>query len=165
MRVGDFIEIDGVAGTVTNIGIRSTMVRTNANAATIIPNTALIEKNLTNWSYSPTVSELVRIGVAYGTDLKLLDQVVKEAAKSVEGLQKGLEPTLIFQDFGDNALILDIAYDIPSHQYINRRRIQSDLRFKLNDLFNEQGISVPFPQRDIHIVDGAPGVLQSRNDV
>lgn len=165
MRVGDFIEIDGVSGTVTNIGIRSTMIRTNANASIIIPNTSLIEKNLTNWSYSSTVSDFVRIGVAYGTDLKLLAKVVKEATKSVEGLEKGVEASLVFQDFGDNALILDIAYDIASHQYTTRRRIQSDLRFKLNELFNEQGISVPFPQRDIHIVDGAPRVLQSRNHV
>lgn len=165
MRVGDFIEIDGVSGTVTNIGIRSTMIRTNANAAIIIPNTSLIEKNLTNWSYSATVTDSVRIGVAYGTDMKLLARLIQEAAQTVDGIHRGGEPALVFQDFGDNALILDMTFDIASHQYTSRRRIQSDLRFKLNELFNQHGVSIPFPQRDIHIVDGNPSVLQSQSHV
>ncbi len=103
--------------------------------------------------------------MAYGTDMKLLERLVREATQAIDGIQKGSEAALVFQDFGDNALILDISYDIASQQFTSRRRIQSDLRFKLNDLFIQHGISIPFPQRDIHIVDGNPSVLQSRNHV
>lgn len=165
IRVGDFIEIDGVLGTVNSIGIRSTMVKTPQDAAVIIPNTSFIEKNLTNWSFSHTVSDMVRIGVAYGTDINLLKQSVFQAVEQVKEVQNAKEHTLTFVDFGDNALIFDIGYSISSSFSPYRGRIRSDIRYRLNELFEKNKISVPYPQRDIRIVDAPVNLLQSRADV
>lgn len=165
IRVGDFIEIDGVAGSVVNIGIRSTTVQTPNNAAVIIPNTSLIEKNLTNWSFSHSVMDAVRIGVGYNTDTEALKQICFQALEQVPTVPNPKEAVLIFFDFGDNALIFDLTYNIASNQYPVRGRIRSDIRFKLNQLLVKNQISIPFPQRDIHIVDAPPGLFQSRSDV
>ncbi len=165
IRVGDFIEIDGVAGSVVNIGIRSTTVQTPNNAAVIIPNTSLIEKNLTNWSFSHTVTDAVRIGVGYGTNTETLKQLCFQVLEQVPDVSAPQEAVLIFFDFGDNALIFDLTYNIASSHYPRRGRIRSDIRYKLNDLLIKNQISVPFPQRDIHIVDAPAGLFQSRADV
>jgi len=163
VRIGDFVEVDGVTGHVVNIGIRSTTVKTLANAAVIVNNTSLIEKNLTNWSYSHSITDTVRVGVAYGTDLKALKQICYEALEQVKDVQNPRESTILFIDFGDNALIFDLAYNIPSGQVGVRGRIRSDIRYQLNEQFLKHKVSVPFPQRDIHIVDAPPGLIQSRN--
>ena len=165
IRMGDFIEIEGVGGSVVNIGIRSTTVQTPNNAAIIIPNTSLIEKNLTNWSFSHTVGDTVRVGVGYGSDTQLVKQICLQAVEQVEDILDPANTVVMFADFGDNALIFDIAYNISATRYPTRRKIQSEVRFKLNELFAKNKISLPFPQRDIHIVDAPPGLFQSRTDV
>lgn len=162
IRIGDFIDIDGVTGTVINIGIRSTTVRTPLNAAVIIPNTSLIEKNLINWSYSHAVGDMVRIGVAYGTDTELLKKVCLEVLHGVPEISNPQDAMLMFADFGDNALLFDVFYNISSSNYPVRNRIRSDIRYRLNSQFVANKISVPFPQRDIHIIDGPAGMFQTR---
>jgi small-conductance mechanosensitive channel len=164
IRIGDFVEIDGVLGTVVNIGIRSTTIRTVANAAVIVPNTSFIEKNLTNWSYSSSVTDTIRIGVGYGSDLELLKKICLEAVDTVEGVASPAQVVVNFVDFGDNALLFDLFFDVQSSYLTSRGRIRSAIRYRLNDLFVQHKVSIPFPQRDIHIVDAPPGLLQSRND-
>lgn len=165
IRVGDFIDVDGVSGEVISIGIRSTQVLTLANAVVIVPNTAFIEKYLTNWTLTPTVGLKVAVGVAYGTDLDLLKRVCFQALEGVAGILATPEPTFAFVDFGDNALLFEIFFEIGSENYASRRAIQSQVRFKLNDLFVKNQISIPFPQRDVHLVDVPASLLQSRTHV
>lgn len=163
IRIGDAIDIDGVSGSVINIGIRSTTIRTAANAAVIIPNTSLIEKNLTNWSYSHAVTDIVKVGVAYATDTNQFKKVCLEALQSVEGVIVD-NAAVNFVDFGDNALLFEIAYEVSTHNVGVRGRIRSDIRYKLNDLCKQNEISMPFPQRELHIVDAGRGMFQSRTD-
>jgi small-conductance mechanosensitive channel len=164
IRIGDFIEVDGVSGTVINIGIRSTTIRTVANAAVIIPNTSFIENNLTNWSYSHSVLDSVRLGVAYGTDTGLVKKISLQALEGVDGVINIPQTAVNFVDFGDNALVFDIVYDVTTTHLTTRGRIRSDIRYRLNELCKQQKIPIPFPQRDIHIVDAPAGLFQSRSD-
>lgn len=163
MRVHDFVEIDGVAGQIEAIGIRSTVVRTGQNAFTVMPNTTFIEKNLTNWSRSGSFAAAVRIGVAYGTDTKLMETVALTAAQSVPGVLSEPAPTLVFIDFGDNALIFDVAYSVSSEDFPRRREIASKIRFALNDLMLRHKIEVPYPQRDLRLRSEGPLAVKVLN--
>ncbi len=156
IRVGDFIEVDGVSGIVQNIGIRSTEVLAPNNSAIIVPNTAFIEKNLINFTRNGTVLGKVVIGVAYGSDIALVKNLCLQALVGVDGILTHPEATVIFADFGDNALIFDILYNMPTSQYPSRRRIESDVRVNLNALLAANKISIPFPQRDVHLDVSAP---------
>jgi potassium efflux system protein len=154
IRVGDYIELDGVSGQVENIGIRSTVVRTGANAMTTIPNTTFIEKNLTNWTLSQNINCSVRVGIAYGTDTKRFSELCVKTAKEIELIVKDPTPWVVFVDFGDSALIFDINYYIAASSFPSKGGVASELRFRLNDMFTANKIEVPFPQRKIHIERG-----------
>lgn len=151
IRVNDFIEIDGIACRVQSIGIRSTYVRTLANALVAIPNTAFIEKNLWNWTQSGAFAAAVRFGVAYGTDTRRLKEICLDLVRSVPGVSPTPEPWLTFVDFGDNALIFDLGFFLDSAFYPSRGGIQSEIRYRLYDAFNQHGIQMPFPQREVHV--------------
>lgn len=162
VRVGDFVEVDGIVGNVRSIGIRSTVVVTGLNAVVIIPNTAFIEKNLTNWTQNPTFAYKVSIGIAYGSDLELFKKIANEALEGVDGVLSHPPALVNFVDFGDNALIFELVYNVSSHMFGSRIRIASDIRFRLNQLTAQNQISIPFPQRDLHLVDVPSGLFQSR---
>ncbi len=156
IRVGDFVEVDGVSGHVVSIGIRSTAIVTMTNAAIIIPNTSFIEKNLINWTRNSTVGTKVVVGIGYGSDTALIRRLLLESVAEVEGVLTHPEPVVSFLDFGDNALLFDVAFNISSSSFPYRKRIESDIRFKLNELFVKHQISVPFPQRDVHLDVSVP---------
>lgn len=152
IRVGDFVEVDGVSGKVQSIGIRSTVLRTGLNAVVALPNTTFIDKNLTNWTLSSSVMYKVSVGVAYGTDLELLRQVCREAVASVPQIEKEPGSDLMFQDFGDSALLFDVTYYLSPAAVHTRLAIASEVRFRLNELFIRHDIQVPFPQRQVRML-------------
>jgi potassium efflux system protein len=163
MRVGDFVEVDGVSGRVQSIGIRSTLVRTTANSLVVVPNTTFIEKNLTNWTLSGTVNSAVRFGVAYGTDTKRLRELCLSVVRDIPGIVASPSPDLIFADFGDNALIFDLAYCLEAVAFPTRRGIDSQIRYRLNELFVQHSIEVPFPQQDVHFKVTQPVPVRVQN--
>jgi potassium-dependent mechanosensitive channel len=156
MRIGDFIEVDGISGSVENIGIRSTTIRTLQNVMIVIPNTVFIEKNLTNWTLSGTVPSVVRIGVAYDTDLDKMQAACRAAIRDVNRYLEEPHPAINFVDYGDSSLVFDIGMALPAHEFPNRKVIESEFRFKLFKRFAEVGVQIPFPVRDVHMKIGAP---------
>ena len=152
IRVGDFVEVGDITGQIESIGIRATEMRTGVNSVIIIPNTNFIEKNLTNWTKSEVIQCPVRIGVAYGTDMVLLRKVCMEALAGVGEVVNEPAPDLVFQDFGDDALLLDLTFSIAALSVPNRKKIASDVRYRLNDLFIRNKIDVPFPQRVVRML-------------
>ena len=151
IRVHDYIEVDGISGRVQSIGIRSTMVRTLSNSLVVIPNTTFIEKNLTNWTMSGTFTAAVRFGVAYGTDANQLKYICISVIVGIEGIATSIPPGLTFVDFGDNALVFDLAFSLEAGSYPLRKGIESEIRYRLNEAFNTHGIEVPFPQREVRL--------------
>jgi potassium-dependent mechanosensitive channel len=151
MRVGDFIEVDGVSGQVESIGIRSTTIRTLQNILVVIPNTNFIEKNLMNYTLSGHLLGKVTVGVAYGTDVGKLQTACSESLKGISDILAQPAPALIFSDFGDSALLFDLVYYIPAAAFPDRRGIESQIRFRMNELFHQAGIQIPFPIRDVQL--------------
>lgn len=157
IRVGDFVEVEGVTGQVVSIGIRATNIRTGTNSIVIIPNTVFIQGKLVNWTLAGSVGVAVRVGVSYQTDVKRFAQLAITTVGQIGDVLPG-SATVIFQDFGDNALIFDVLFQISASSLINRRVIESEARFRLNDMFNAQKIEIPFPQRQIHWTPPEPGL-------
>jgi len=158
LRVGDLIEVGSIVGRVTNIGIRSSTVRTSDGIETLIPNSAFIENNVTNWTYSNAkVRRSVKVGVDYRTSsLKTRDLLLGIVSRHGNVLTDP-PPRVLLDEFGADALIFNIQYWIDYASAADASLVASDLRFMIETGLSEAGISIPFPQRVIHIEqNGAP---------
>ncbi len=150
IKVGDRIKIGDLHCDVENITIRSTVVRTRNNEHIIIPNSQFIENQVMNWSYGdPKVREQILIGVAYGSDVRLLERLLLQVAREHSDIMDDPPPRVDFLNFGDSALEFRLLYWIP-HPLL-RTRIKSALNFRINELLQEHGVEIPFPQRDLHL--------------
>lgn len=149
IRLGDFIEVDGITGTVENIGIRSTTIRTSSNAMMIIPNTVFIEKNMTNWTASDQLNCTIKLGVGYGTDMNRLKDILLSSVAENPSIMRDPPPSFNFVDFGDSALMFELYFWVRASSYPSRKAIESQVRLKLNELFRQHKIEVPFPQREV----------------
>ncbi|UOB18313.1 mechanosensitive ion channel family protein [Abyssalbus ytuae] len=150
VHVGDIIEIDGKVGRVTSIHLRTTRAVTLDNKVLIIPNHKYLTSILFNWTQNDVITrESITVGVAYGSNVEMVKELLLQAAKSHEKILKDPEPSVMFSDFGDSALIFKLWFTI--NDSFTRFSIQSDLRFEVDKLFRENNITIPFPQRDIHI--------------
>lgn len=155
-RVGDVLDIDGRRGTVTGIGIRSSIVLFWDGTETLIPNSALLENNLTNWTYSNrSVRFTVPVGVAYGTDTSLVTRLLSEVASHHGLIQKAPPPQVLFTEFGESNLSFELRFwvDVSRH---NAAQVASDLRHMIAKTFAENGVAMAFPQRDLHVDAAQP---------
>lgn len=152
IKMGDFIEVDEAIGTVEAIGIRSTQVLLNDNRHVIVPNASFLEKNVCNWTHSNSVVRFnVDVGVAYGSPTDKVTELLHQAADEESTILRDPAPVVLFTDFGDNALAFRVMFWIRVHRVIDRVTIQSNIRYKVDKLFKEAGITIAFPQRDIHL--------------
>jgi len=150
IKVGDRIKIGELHCDVENISIRSTVVRTRNNEHIIIPNSQFIENQVMNWSYGdPKVREKVLIGVAYGSDVGLLERLLLQTAYEHKDIMDEPPPRVDFLNFGDSALEFRLLYWIPNP--VLRTRVKSALNFRINELLQQHGVEIPFPQRDLHL--------------
>lgn len=151
VAVGDRIEVGGVAGKVTKISMRSTVVVTNDNISIVVPNSELTSHPVTNWSHGdPRVRVRVPIGVAYGTDVEKLRTVLIGLAKANPHVLETPAPSLYFDGFGDSALNFELAV-WTSDMTHSPRRFRSDLNFAIEKALREAEIEIPFPQRVVHL--------------
>ncbi|MFC1869547.1 mechanosensitive ion channel family protein, partial [Thermodesulfobacteriota bacterium] len=152
INIGDLIELEGLLGKVEEIGARCTRVRTGENIHILVPNASFLEKNITNWTLSDRkIRTNVTVGVVYGSPGRKVEELMVRAVKEEEKTLKTPEPFVFFNDFGDNALIFDVYFWISIRQIIERGMIESNVRFRIDDLFMEAGIVIAFPQRDVHL--------------
>lgn len=150
IKIGDRIKLGDLHCDVEHINIRSTVVRTRNNEHIIIPNTQFIESQVMNWSYGdPKIRGLIMIGVAYGSDVRLVEKLLLQAAGEQENVLDDPAPRVDFLNFGDSALELRLLYWIPDPT--PRTRIKSAINFRINELFREYDVEIPFPQRDLHV--------------
>ena len=152
IRVGDLVDIDGLHGTVENIGARSTRIKTGSNLEIIVPNSKFLQNNVTNWTLSDTrIRTIVSIGVAYGTPSHKVSELLRQAVKENRKVMAEPEPIILFQDFGDNALQFEVHFWIHMRTVMQGDRIRSDVRHAIDALFDAEGITIAFPQRDVHL--------------
>jgi small-conductance mechanosensitive channel len=152
IRIGDFIEIDGTNGVVELIGNRSTRIRRTDGVHLLVPNSRLLEQTVVNWTLvDKEIRTLVRVGVAYGSPVRKVAALIREAVDAQPEVKRNPSPSVVFDDFGDNALIFDVYFwcDVGGEKQL--REIRSEIRFRISALFDEHGITIAFPQRDVHM--------------
>ena len=152
IKIGDLIEIEGTQGHVERIGPRSTRVRMLDNTHIIVPNSSFLEKNVRNWTLSDDVIRgSVTVGAAYGSPTREVERLIRKALSDHERVLPHPEPIVLFTEFGDNSLNFQTFFWIRMMETMARRRVESEIRFRIDDLFREAGITIAFPQRDIHL--------------
>ncbi len=160
IRIGDFLEIGDVKGTVETINTRSTRVRRTDGVHLLIPNSHLLENMVVNWTLiDKKTRSIVRVGVAYGSPIRKVEELIMRATDDHPDTLDDPKPVVVFEDFGDNALIFDSYFWIDASGEKDLRKVRSEVRFAISDLFDEAGIVVAFPQRDVHL-DGKLELIQ-----
>ncbi|MDD2466706.1 MAG: mechanosensitive ion channel [Desulfobulbus sp.] len=155
IRVGDVVTVDTTDGVVTRIRIRATTIRDFDGKELLVPNKEFISGRLLNWSLSdPILRILLPVGVAYGSDVAKAMQLMRQAAENHPLVLKDPKPMVTFDSFGDNALLLNLRCFIGSVD--DRVRVRSNLHLAIDEAFRTAGISMAFPQRDVHLDTTTP---------
>ena len=150
VSVGDIMEVNGIVGTVTKIGLRSSIIETRANVSIIIPNSQLVNDAVKNWTHFVDYGRFeVNVGVAYGSDTNLVKKLLLSAVNENNKVLDYPTPFVRFNHFNDSSLDFTVLFF--SNRFLIIEDIKSDIRFKIDALFRENGISIPFPQRDVWI--------------
>ncbi|MCS5489784.1 mechanosensitive ion channel family protein [Algoriphagus limi] len=154
IKVGDRIEVGNVNGDVIKISARSTMVVTNDNITIIVPNSQFIDNQVINWSHSDRMVRFnFSVGVAYREDPEKIRKILLEVAKDNKGVLDKPETDVLFEEYGDNSINFNLR--VWTSEYVNRPKVlKSQLYFEIFKRFREQGIEIPFPQRDLHLRSG-----------
>jgi len=152
IRIGDIIEYSGSEGRIADIGNRCVRIRRSDGIDVLLPNSHFLEQEVVNWTLGDNdVRGGVSIGVAYGSDIHKTRELMDRAAREHPQVRKDQEILVLFEDFGDNSLLFTVLFWTKVTRPMDLRRIQSDLRFHLDDLCKEAGITIAFPQRDVHL--------------
>jgi len=154
VRVGDHITIAEDEGDVQSINLRTTVVVTNDRVSIIVPNSRLVSQRLINWSYGdPRVRISIPVGVAYHSDIDGVTQTLLKAAEDVDNVLKDPPPKVQFLKFGDWSL--DFRLLVWTSRPRLHPQIRSDINYRLEKLFREAGIEIPFPQTELRLREGA----------
>jgi small-conductance mechanosensitive channel len=154
VKVGDRIEVGSAEGDVIKIGARSTTVLTNDNITIIIPNSKFISENVVNWSHNDErVRFRIPVSVAYGSDLRLVERLLLEVAKSNADVLDAPPPAVRFLEFGDHGLLFELRAWTTSLTH-RKGMLLSALNFGIYEIFKDHRIEIPYPQRDLHIRTG-----------
>jgi potassium-dependent mechanosensitive channel len=158
VRKGDFIRVGGAYGTVLDIGLRATRVLTRDQVMIIVPNAELVSTQVVNHSQpTPNLRIRVNVGVAYGSDTARVKQVLLTTAKAHPLILQTPEPLVRFEDFGESSL--DFSLIVWISDPASDLHIASELRFAIDQGFRDNGIQIPFPQRDLHVRSGLEKLL------
>jgi small-conductance mechanosensitive channel len=151
IKPGDVVEVAGTFGWLNSLGARYASIVTRDGTEHLIPNENLITEPVVNWSYSNSfVRRSVAIGISYEADLDLATRLVLEAASEVERILASPEPACLLTGFGDSSVDLELRFWINDPQNGVSNVVDSVLR-RVWKKFHEHGVSIPFPQRDLHI--------------
>jgi potassium-dependent mechanosensitive channel len=157
IKVGDMVVIENEWGTVAKIGLRSTVVETIDHSEIIVPNSDLVSQKVTNWTLSNKMARVtLPVGVAYGSDLTKVLKILLESAENSEGILEDPAPSAIFTGFGNSSLDFELRVWISD--IVKRLVVRSELGQYVDRRFREEGVEIPFPQRDLHLRSVASGV-------
>ena len=152
-KVDDIIDVAGTQGKVQDIGSRSTTIKTWDGFDVILPNRYFLENTVTNWTKSdPKKREILKVGVSYDSDSRAVEKLLMDVVKEHSKVLKDPAPFVIFKNFGDDALEFEVYYWFDLRT-ASGAKISSDIRHHILAVFNREGINIPYPQRDIHIIE------------
>ncbi len=153
IQVGDFIQVGEHLGVVEEVRTRSIVLKTLDRISVIVPNSRFLSEEVINWNHRKSVTRLhLPIGVAYESDVAKVKSALLQAAEEHLEVLRNPSPQVFFTEFGDSSLNFELLVwtSDPSRQ----APLKSDLFFRINELFQEQQINIPFPQRDINLKMG-----------
>jgi potassium efflux system protein len=158
IQVGDLVTIDDDSGIVIKIGPRATHVQSYNGVTNIVPNSTLLENAVANWNLPDRkVRAEIAVGVAYGSDTAKVKTILEDILKEHIRVLESTENRILFTNFGDSSLDFEAHFWISPRSVLDRQQIESDIRFKIDQAFREHNISIPFPQRDMHVFNHTDG--------
>jgi len=157
IRVGDWIEIEGQRGKVEDVGARCTRIHRADGIDLLVPNSKLLENTVVNLTLSdPRIRTSIKVGFAYGSPARRIAEVLEKAAREHPHVLRDEDVNVLFTEFGDNALLFDLEFWTEIRPEYERRETESELRFRIEELARETGLTMAFPQRDIHVDTARP---------
>ena len=163
IRVGDRITIGEDEGDVQSINLRTTIVSTNDRISIIVPNSKLVSQRVINWSYGdPRARISIPVGVAHSSDVQLVTETLILAAEGVENVLSDPPPKVQFLKFGDYSL--DFRLLVWSRQPRRHPQIKSDINYRIEKLFRERGIVIPYPVQDLRLT-GFPSPVDASSNL
>jgi small-conductance mechanosensitive channel len=154
IKVGDVVEIESeLVGRVMDVSLRTSKILTRDNIIMIVPNHNFVGENVINWSYNePRTRFYVDVGVAYGSDVRLVEQLLIKSANEQDEVISNPAPFVLFRDFGNSSLDFRLYFWVEEVFYVEL--LKSKIRFSIDDKFRANGVQIPFPQRDLHLKSG-----------
>jgi len=158
VRVGDFVTIGELEGTVSNIAIRATTITDFDNREVLLPNKSIITENVTNWTLRDSIMRIiVPIGVAYGSDVDKVRELLMSVCNENVDVLETPAPRVFFMDHGDSSLNFEVRAFISNPR--KRFRVRDELNSAINKALARSGIEIPFPQRDLHVRGGVAALM------
>jgi small-conductance mechanosensitive channel len=152
IRVGDIVEVQGGQGRVEEISNRCVRVRRSDGIDVLIPNSFFLEQPVVNWTHADEdIRGELLVGVAYGSPTELVRDLMMQAANEHKEIRKDPPPIVLYEEFGDNSLNFRLLFWTRVSRPMDLRRIQSDLHYRIDNLFRAASITIAFPQRDLHL--------------
>lgn len=152
INLGDIIEVGGKFGRLKSMGIRSSSIITFNGSTIIIPNGELLNQNLINWTLdNPKKRNEMKLGVSYDSDVQKVKEILTNILSNHPQILKVPSPIVLFMNFGDSSIEFVIKYWVT--HFLLENDVHSDIMFEIEKQFRENGITIPFPQRDVHIIN------------
>lgn len=163
IKVGDRIQVGDIDGDVISVSVRATTIQTNDNISMIIPNSEFISQKVINWSHNDrNIRYRIPIGVSYKEDPDQVKELLLNVACENENVLEEPGPVVFFDEFADSSINFTLA--IWTSNYTDRPRLlKSEILFEVFKVFRENGIEIPFPQRDVHLIKKEEGDQESNN--
>ena len=155
IKQGDIVYVGGVSGKVRDIRVRSTVIETRDDVAIIVPNSQFIAEQVINDSFSGhKIRKILKVGVAYGSDVEKVTQILKKIANEHKQVLEDPGSKVLFMDFGNSSLDFELRFWVS--ELWTTDAILSDLRYAIDREFRSANVTIPFPQRDLHIKTSEP---------
>jgi small-conductance mechanosensitive channel len=163
VQIGDVVEVNNLMGTVKSMGIRSSHIQTFDGAEVIVPNGLLISQEVIDWTLSDKSRRIEIIsGVAYGSDVHLVKKLLMQIIEEHPDVKPEPKPLVLFNAMGESSL--DFRLLFWTANFDDWLRIRSEVIFAIHDTLKENNITIPFPQRDLHLKSVPPTFLQGQNE-